>query len=168
MKFILAFVFSLFVSLSAFAIDSEKPLAKDFTASSLDGKTINLIEQRGKVVVLTFWSTTCQICSSELPKLSQVVQKNTGKDVVFLALTMENESRVSSYLNKRPFSSIIMPNSLGIFMDYSSKDSNGNYNMGFPAYFVINQSGEIEMTTSGRNKTEAIDSSINRLLINKQ
>jgi len=167
MQFILAFIFSLSISLSAFAINTGKPLAKNFSIPSLDGKVIKLNEQRGKVVVLTFWSTTCPICASELPNLTQVVNKNAGKDVVFLALTMENESRVSNYLRKRPFSSIIIPNSLGVFMDYADKDSNGNFDMGFPSYFVINQAGEIEMKTSGRNKTDAIDSKINRLLINK-
>lgn len=167
MKFILTTIFSLVFSLSAFAFGADKPIAKDFTALSLDGKTVNLNQQRGKVVILTFWSTTCPICASELPKLSRVVKKNLGKDVVFLALTMENESRVSSYLNKRPFNSIILPNSLGIFMDYSPKDSNGNYNMSFPSYFVINQTGEIEMNVSGRNKTDSIDSKINYLLDSK-
>jgi peroxiredoxin len=152
------------LSLSAFALGNEKPIAREFSAPALDGKIIDLNEQKGKVVVLTFWSSSCPICTSELPKLNQVVNKNNGKDVVFLALTMDNESRASSYLRKVPFSSTIIPNSLGIFMDYASKDRNGNFNMGFPSYFVINQTGEIEMTASGRNKTGAIDSSINRLL----
>lgn len=164
MKVILAVIFSLTISLFAFAIDDVKPLAKDFTAPSLDGTVINLKEQRGKVVVLTFWSTTCPICAGELPKLSKVVEKNAGKNVVFLALTMENEIKVSIYLKKRPFSSIIIPNSLGIFMIYSGKDSNGNYNMGFPNYFVINELGEIEMNTAGRNKIKDIDKKINQLL----
>lgn len=166
MKFIFALIFSVGLTFSVFAAEDFKPLAKDFTATSLDGRVINLKEQRGKVVVLTFWSTTCPICASELPKLSKVVDRNAGKDVVFLALTMEHESRVSAYLKKRPFSSIIIPNSLGIFMDYSGKDQNGNYNMGFPGYFVINQSGEIELNTSGRHKTDDIDKKVKRLLSN--
>lgn len=168
MKFILALIFSLSIALSTFAATDEKPLAKNFIAPALDGQTINLSEQRGKVVILTFWSTSCPICAAELPKLSQVVNKNAGKKVVFLALTMENENRVSSFMRKRPFSSIIIPNSLGILMDYAPKDSRGNYNLSFPSYFVINQAGEIEMKMSGRDKIGAIDSQINQLLTNRQ
>ena len=168
MKTLLTVIFSLFISFSAFATNGEKQLAKDFTAPSLDGKTINLKEQRGKVVVLTFWSTTCLICTGELPKLSKVVNKYAGKDVVFIALSMENEAKISNYLKKKPFNSIIIPNALGIITDYSIHDANGNYNIGFPTFFVINQVGEIVMTASGRNKTNAIDSNISRLLMNRQ
>lgn len=164
MKYILTVLFSLFFSFSALAFEMDKPIAKDFTAPAMDGKIINLNQQRGKVVVLTFWSTTCPICAGELPKLNQVVNKNAGKDVVFLALTMEHESRVSAYLQKRQLNSIIIPNALGVFMDYSPKDRNGNYSMGYPSYFVINQKGEIEMTASGRGKTDAVNSNVNRLL----
>ena len=164
MKYILTALFSLIFSFSALAFDLEKPLAKDFTAPAMDGKVINFNQQRGKVVVLTFWSTTCPICAGELPKLNQVVNKNTGKDVVFLALTMENESRVSAYLQRKQLNSIIIPNALGVLMDYAPKDRDGNFNMGFPSYFVVNQIGEIEMTASGRGKTDAVNSNVNRLL----
>jgi peroxiredoxin len=164
MKFFLAFIFAFSTVVSAFALESEKPAAKNFSLPALDGKIIDLQEQRGKVVVLTFWSTICPICHSELPKMSRLVDKNAGREVVFLALTMENESRVGAYLNRRPFKSVVIPNSLGVLMDYSSKDQNGNFNMGFPSYFVINQSGEIEMSASGRNKIGAVDDQINHLL----
>ena len=36
--------------------------------------------------------------------------------------------------------------------------------MGFPAYFLINQKGEIELKTSGYDKTATLDARINQLL----
>ncbi|MCV4783904.1 peroxiredoxin family protein, partial [Escherichia coli] len=42
--------------------------APDFQAQALDGKVYSLSELQGKVVVLTFWSTKCEICHSEIPK----------------------------------------------------------------------------------------------------
>jgi cytochrome c biogenesis protein CcmG, thiol:disulfide interchange protein DsbE len=49
--------------------------APDFAATTIDGRPVNLKDLHGKVVVLTFWSTRCAICHSELPKLNQVAQR---------------------------------------------------------------------------------------------
>ena len=156
---------SLFLSFSVFALSgsAEKPLAQNFSATTLDGKAFSLEDLRGKVVVMTFWSTRCVICQSEVPKLNQVADKYAGKDVVFLALTMENESLVSNYLRKKPFKFTIIPNSLGVIMQYGDKNPNGSFNIAYPTTFIVNQKGEIELKTSGR-KSQEIDSQISRLL----
>jgi len=45
--------------------------APSFTVSTLDGKRLSLEEQRGKVVILYFWSTSCGPCLASMPKLNQ-------------------------------------------------------------------------------------------------
>lgn len=165
MRFVLASVFCLLLCFSVFA-DSGVP-AENFTAVTLDGKTINLEDLRGKVVVLTFWSTRCPICESEIPKFNQIADKYNGKDVVFLGLTMENEVMVAAHLKKKPFNYTILPNSLGVIMKYADKDSAGNFNISYPSTFVIDQNGNIALKTNGWNKTKSIDSQISRLLDDK-
>lgn len=162
MKIILSFIFCVLFTLTAFS--QSRMMAETFSGTSLDGKEINLEELRGKVVVLTFWSTKCAICHEEIPKLNKIADKYSGRDVVFMGLTMENETRIELYLKKKPFKFTIMPNSLGVVLKYADKDSNGTPNMGYPAYFIINQSGEIELKSSGWDKTDKIDSTVNRLL----
>ena len=49
-------------------------------------------------------------------------------------------------------------------MKYADRDRAGNIAMGYPAYFLINQNGEIEMKDSGWDKTKKLDTQINRLL----
>ena len=166
MRFLLSLFFCLWLGLTAFAQYSNKPLAENFTATTLQGKPFSLEELRGKVVVLTFWSTRCPICSSEIPEYNQLAAKYAGKDVVFLGLSMENEAMIGNYTKKKPFNFTLVPNSLGIIMQYAVKDSKGGFNIGYPTYFVINQKGEIEMKASGRGKTGAIDSQISQLLSN--
>lgn len=144
-----------------------KPLAETFSATSLDGTIFNLAELRGKVVVLTFWSTKCPICAAEIPKLNQLANTYKGKDVVFLGLTMENSGKVEAYLKKKPFDFNILPNSFGIVLKYADADGDGKVSMGFPAHFLINQKGEIELKTSGFDKTEMLDARINELLSRK-
>ncbi len=160
------FLITLILTVSAFAQQSLKTgaAAPDFNLESLDGTVYNLSQLQGKVVVLTFWSTKCAICHSEIPRLNQVVQRYKDKDVVFLALTMENQVKVEPYLRKNPFDFNILPNSFGVFLKYADTDRGGNINMGFPSYFLINQHGAIALRSDGWDKAAKIESQISQLL----
>ena len=138
--------------------------APDFAAQSLDGRTVNLKDLQGKVVVLTFWSTRCEICHNEIPKLNQVVERYKGKDVVFLALTMENEAKVNPYLRKNPFNYTILTNGFGVVLKYANMTKDGGINMGFPSYFLIDKQGTIGLKAQGWDKAQNVDSQISRLL----
>ena len=163
MKIILSLFLCALFTFTAFANYTEKPLAENFSGTTLDGKSISLEELRGKVVVLTFWSTRCVICQAENSNFNQLADKYAGKDVVFLGLTMENETLVRNYLKKKTFKYTIVPNSLGVIMQYADKNPNGSFNIAYPTMFVINQKGEIELKANGR-KSQAIDATVSRLL----
>jgi peroxiredoxin len=138
--------------------------APEFSAESLDGRTYAIEQLRGKVVVMTFWSTRCAICHSEIPKLNQMADRYRGQDVVFLALTMENQVRIAPYLEKNPFKFSILPNSFGVVLKYADMDAGGRINMGYPAHFVIGRKGTIEHRTHGWDKASNLDAQISRLL----
>lgn len=138
--------------------------APAFAAQSLSGEQINLADMQGKVVVMTFWSTKCAICHTEIPKLNQIAARYRGKDVIFLALTMENNVRVEPYLKKNPFDFNIVPNSFGVVLKYADMDAGGRINMGFPAYFLIGRTGKIELRDDGWDKSSKLDSQISKLL----
>src|SRR6187399_2752326 len=129
MKHLLSIGFlSISLSVAAFAQTSLKvgSPAPAFVGNSMDGKSYDLNELRGSVVVLTFWSTRCEICSNEFPKVNQIVDKYSGKNVVFLALTTENDAKVESYTQKNRLSSIILPNSFGILLQYADRTQDGS------------------------------------------
>lgn len=161
-------IFALIVlcTASLFAQQQLKPgqPAPDFTAQTMNGTPINLSDMHGKVVVMTFWSTKCAICHSEIPKLNQIAARYRDKDVVFLALTMENHTRIEPYLRKNRFDFNIVPNSFGVVLKYADMDAGGKINMGFPAYFLIGKSGRIELRDDGWDKSTKLDSQISRLL----
>lgn len=139
-------------------------LAPDFSGESINGEQVSLSQLHGKVVVLTFWSTRCEICHNEIPKLNRIRDRYKDKDVVFLALTMENNGRVEPYLKKTPFNFDIVINSLGIVLKYADMDKSGNINLGFPSYFVIDQNGAITLKADGWDKTDNLEAQITRLL----
>jgi peroxiredoxin len=138
--------------------------APAFAAQSMSGEQINLADMQGKVVVMTFWSTKCAICHSEIPKLNQIAARYRDKNVVFLALTMESNGKIEPYLKKNPFDFNIVPNSFGVVLKYADMDTGGRINMGFPAYFLIGRTGKIELRDDGWDKSSKLDSQISKLL----
>jgi peroxiredoxin len=61
-----------------------RPLAPDFTATSLTGTSISLSSYRGKTVVLNFWGSWCPPCRQEAPTLAVLAQQYGSKGVAFL------------------------------------------------------------------------------------
>lgn len=138
--------------------------APDFSGTDINGNNVALSGLRGNVVVVTFWTTRCPICHEEFPKLNRVIQSFNGKNVVFLSLTTDNEDRVDAYLKKNPLVSTIIPNSFGVVLQYADRDREGNIDMGYPAFFVINPEGNIQYRSSGYDKTPGLSSTLTRLL----
>ena len=156
----------LVVTSTAFSQQVLRPgeAAPGFSGQSLDGKLYDLEQLHGKVVVLTFWTTRCAICHSEIPNLNRVAERYRDKDVVFLAVTMDNEAKVNPYIRRNPFNFTILPNSFGVMLKYADRDRSGNINMGFPAHFLISRKGTIALRTDGWDKAANLDSQISRLL----
>lgn len=157
------------ILISAFAVFAQqnkkaKSAAENFSAVSLTGENIELKNLRGKVVLITFWTTRCPICAAEIPKLNQLAADYKDKDVVFLGLTTDNESQVKEYLKKKPFNFHLLPNSFGILLKYADANGDGNISLGYPGHFLINQNGEIVLKISGFDKTGILTKEINRLL----
>lgn len=61
-----------------------RPMAPDFTGTSLTGRPIKLASYRGKVVVLNFWGSWCPPCRDESPTLAVLSQRYGKQGVSFL------------------------------------------------------------------------------------
>lgn len=159
---------SFFILLMAFAAFGETlnigSPAPSFSVESREGETFDLAEMKGKVVVITFWSTRCQICVEEIPKLNAMQKAYEGREVVFLGMTNENETRLLPFLQKNPFNFNIIPGSFGVLLKYADTDKKGNLNMGYPAHFLIDQNGEIVLKAIGFDRSGRLSDEIGRLL----
>ena len=196
MRFLFTLLLTLLFGVFAFGQQTlkEGTPAPEFAATSINGQTFDLKQLQGKVVLVTFWSTKCEICHSEIPKMNQLKDRYKGQSVVFLALTMENEAKVGTYLKSTAFNFDILPNSFGAvpsgahpgvagpagqagvhpegrgFEEAPARDSgadrdkSGNMDMGFPSYFLIDQNGRVQMKANGWDKTEVLDAKIAGLL----
>lgn len=79
--------------------------APDFTLKSVDGQTVHLSDYLGKqVVLIDFWSTTCDPCMAEMPHLVELYKKNKDKGFVVLAVSLdgpESLAQVSSVVHDK-------------------------------------------------------------------
>jgi peroxiredoxin len=153
----------------AFAVSAQTELrvgssAPQFTGTAIDGGDYDLSQLRGHVVVVTFWSTRCLICQSELPKENQMIRGLQGKDVTFLALTADDEIKVKQYLQFSPQEAHVIPNSFGTLLAFADKDKDGSLNFGYPAFYVIDKEGRIAYKGSGWDRTTQLNSAIAGLL----
>jgi len=62
-----------------------------FELTTVDGKTIDFSQLRGKVVVLNFWATWCGPCKEEMPALDRLSRRFDPRDVAILTITTEHE-----------------------------------------------------------------------------
>jgi thiol-disulfide isomerase/thioredoxin len=110
--------------------------APQFTVKTLDGRTINSSELKGKVVVLNFWFIGCPACIDLEPKLNAFKAKfDAKKDIVFLAMTPDPVANVKKYLAKERFD---------YFQVADAKDVMESFVFGgYPKNIVIDRSGKI-------------------------
>lgn len=164
MKLIASVILLVAFSAISFAQQQVGATAHNFTETTLKGEKIELEQLKGKVVVLTFWSTKCQICAAEIPKLNKLVSKYNGRDVKFIGITMNPAEMVTKYLKKKSFDFEIIPNGFGVVLKYADRDKQNRLDMGYPAHFIIDQEGKVVLKTSGFKKSEKIDEKISDLL----
>jgi peroxiredoxin len=88
-----ALLSSLGCSATADGPDAQTPAggssAPDFSLQATDGSTVHLSDYRGKVVLLDFWSTTCDPCMAEMPHLVDLYRANKDKGFVVLAISLD-------------------------------------------------------------------------------
>lgn len=85
-------VIALALSLAPAALSSNR--APSLKVKDLNGQTVKLSSLRGHIVVLCFWATWCAPCQEELPRLSAISKSYAGKDVRFIAVSIDGKKDV--------------------------------------------------------------------------
>ena len=70
-----------------------------------DGETINLSDQKGKVVFINFWATWCPPCIAEMPSINDLQEKLKGnKNIVFIMVDTDHDfSKSVPFVKKHQF-----------------------------------------------------------------
>jgi peroxiredoxin len=65
--------------------------APDFALPAFGGSNVRLSEYRGQVVALTFWSSRCSVCASQLEALAQLQTTYGPAGLVTLAISVDDD-----------------------------------------------------------------------------
>jgi len=67
-----------------------RPLAPDFTATTLTGSQLSFSAYRGRVVVVNFWGSWCAPCRAEAPTLAVTAEQYQKAGVAFLGVDVRD------------------------------------------------------------------------------
>lgn len=113
--------------------------APDLTMTTLDGETINLADQTGKVILVNFWATWCAPCRKEIPDLIDLYDQYRSDGLVIVGVAMDEEGPdvVKPFVEEQ---SINYP----IVIDTSKTvESQFDAMYGLPTTYVVNPDGKI-------------------------
>jgi peroxiredoxin len=99
-----AMVAALALSLPALALAPSKP-APQFSLAARGGKTVNLAQYKGQVVMINFWATWCHPCREEMPLLESIYKKYGKMGFTLVGVNVEPDSKpAEDWLKTTPVS----------------------------------------------------------------
>ncbi len=94
---LVAFIFLACSTVSFAALENYQKLSAtevdDFVLINPNGQPVQLSDFKGKVVVLTLWSVTCQPCLAEMPSLDRLAGSLPEEDLVVIPLCIDQKVR---------------------------------------------------------------------------
>ena len=130
--------------LPAFATSSSGP-APSFKLSGRGGKSIDLSQFKGQVVMINFWATWCGPCRQEMPLLEDIYKKYKPMGFTMLAVNVEPDSKAAeAWLGK-----LAKPVSFPVAFDVDSKVSKAYNVAGMPSTVFVDRKGNFRVMHKG-------------------
>lgn len=134
--------------------------APNLDLKTLNGQTINLAEQSGKVLLVNFWATWCAPCRKEIPDLIDLHDeyKSDGLRVIGVATDQEGREAVKPFVDKHKIN-------YPIVLD-TSKTVQGEFDQmyGLPTTYVVNPDGKIVRRVLGVFPVEEMRPTLTEML----
>jgi peroxiredoxin len=121
--------------------------APDFTLQDLAGKPVRLSSvNKGKVVLLAFWSLRCGACLSEVPFLEQLHKNYQGKPVAVLSVVTDGVDAASTRSIMKEVGATL---SYPVLTDPDFTVSDQYTNFVVPHTLIIDRTGTIRYVHTG-------------------
>ena len=106
---------------------------------TLGGQNLSTSELRGKVVLVNFWATSCEVCMHEMPMMAATHAKFAarGYEMVAVAMSYDHPNLVAAYAQKAG-----LPFKVALDLDGAIAKSWGNV-QATPTTFVVDRRGHI-------------------------
>ncbi len=130
--------------------------AADFNLVNLEGKTVQLSDYKGKIVVLDFWATWCGPCRAAFPNMQKLVKKYANDPVEFFFIDAFERGEKEDI--KKNVAKLIADDNytFNVLFDFDNKVAE-NYKVKLiPMKIVINKKGEIISVNSSEDNLDAL------------
>lgn len=134
----------------AFDITEVGQTVPDFSFTTIDGKTYQMSELRGKTVLLVFFATWCAPCMKELPQIEKEIwDVYKSKDFMLIALGREHTmEQIVKFNEKKGFTFPIGP-------DPERKIYSQFFSYYIPRNVLVNKEGKIIFQKQGYREQDA-------------
>ena len=130
--------------------------AKDFSINLLNGETFTLSSQKGKVLLVDFWGTSCGPCVKEMPRLKEYYNKfkDNGFEIIGISVDYIRKD-LDAYLEKA-----IIPWKMACSEKGWRDETLTLYGVNFtPSYFLVDRNGILrDFVVDGDELIKAIES----------
>lgn len=143
MKFLNILIIALLTISPAMA---EKVPAPDFSLLDVSGKPVSLSDFKGKVVLLNFWATWCNVCVEEMEGLNKLYRDMKDNGFLVIAVSIDqSRNDVAKFVSSRrlEFPVLLDPEKEVYFDKYAV--------FGLPTSFLIDKKGYIRDRYIGEN-----------------
>jgi cytochrome c biogenesis protein CcmG/thiol:disulfide interchange protein DsbE len=119
--------------------------APAYTTVSLDGDSVSLAGQRGKVVLFNVWATWCHPCRAEIPELRALHAKYQSRGLELVGVSVDadgSDEAIRGFMKEFQMS-------YPIWRDPDERVSNRFLVVGVPATFLIDRDGVLRWRKTG-------------------
>jgi peroxiredoxin len=143
MKLRIAGLAALLIALPVLANVDTNSVAPDFTLNAQGGKSVELTQFKGQVVMLNFWASWCGPCRQEMPLLDSIYKKYSKLGFTIIGVNVEPDSKAANDWLKQT------PVSFPILYDTDSKVSKLYGVSGMPSTVIVDRKGTVRMIHRG-------------------
>lgn len=140
-------------------VRTAEPLAPDWSATTLDGRTISAADLRGRVVLVNFWATWCLPCRAEMPLLERMWRRHASEGFVLVGLSVDRAGPavVRAWLEER---GVTYP----VAIVGGAVEQGFGGIRGIPTSFLLDRSGRIVHRVVGPLAPASLELAVRRLL----
>jgi peroxiredoxin len=124
--------------------DTNTPV--DISLQDVNGWTTRLVDFRGKIVFLNFWTTWCAECRVEMPSMEALHRRLNNNKFVMISINIQEPAQlVKDFFQKNKLTFTALLDSSGDVMKQFGL-------RGIPATFILDQEGKIIGKALGSRK----------------